>query len=117
MIAVSFLGVRTREFDAMRRLYAEAYRPRVIHEAPGVVRFALAGGAGLHVYGETDSYQELFGDWLALGLLVDDRGTAVDRLSTQGVHWLTQPETAGRRVGRHNRAADGNVYEVMCSRA
>jgi hypothetical protein len=37
MTSVLFLGLHTAKFDDMRRLYADAYRLPVLHEAPGVV--------------------------------------------------------------------------------
>jgi extradiol dioxygenase family protein len=111
--SVSFLGLRTREFDAMRRLYAEAYGLPVLRAARGVAWFELADGAELHVYADTDEYHRFFGEGPVPGLLVEDFAAAVERLTAQGVHWITEPETASGRTWRHYRAADGNVYEVM----
>jgi catechol 2,3-dioxygenase-like lactoylglutathione lyase family enzyme len=113
-VSVSFLGLRTRQFDAMRRLYAEAYGLRVLHADPGVAWFELADGAELHVYAaDADEYHRFFGDGPVPGLLVEDFAAAVDRLTAHGVQWITEPETAGGRTWRHYRAPDGNVYEVM----
>jgi hypothetical protein len=39
MASVSFLGLRTREFAAMRRLYADGYGLKVLRQAPGAVWF------------------------------------------------------------------------------
>lgn len=113
MTSVSFLGLRTREFAAMRRLYAEAYGLPVLREAPGAVWFALDEGAELHVYADTDPDHTFFSDGPVPGLLVDDFAATVERLDAQGVVWLTDPESKGGRTWRHYRAADGNVYEVM----
>jgi hypothetical protein len=113
MPSVSFLGLHTPKFGEMRRLYADAYGLQVLHEAPGAVWFALGDGAELHLYAETDDYHAFFGAGPVPGLLVDDFGSAVERLTQQGVHWLTEPDTADGRIWRHYRAPDGNVYEVM----
>jgi hypothetical protein len=113
MTTVSFVGLRTSSFDAMRQLYAEAYRLSILHEGPGVVWFALADRAELHLYAESDEYHSFFGAGPVVGLLVDDYLGMVQRLSDQGVEWITQPDTAGGRTWRHYRAPDGNVYEVM----
>ena len=113
MTSVSFLGLHTPKFDEMRRIYADGYGLAVLHEAPGVVWFALDDGAELHLYAESDDYHAFFGAGPVPGLLVDDFGSAVERLSRQGVQWLTEPDTAGGRVWQHYRAPDGNVYEVM----
>jgi catechol 2,3-dioxygenase-like lactoylglutathione lyase family enzyme len=113
MVSVCFLGLRTREFEAMRRLYAEAYGLPVLRVGRGAVWFQLADGAELHVYAETDEYHRFFGVGPVPGLLVDDFSAAVERLTAHGVEWLTEPDTAGGRIWRHYRAPDGNVYEVM----
>lgn len=113
MTSISFLGVHTRAFAAMRRLYAEGYGLPVLREASGAVWFALADRAELHLYAEADSYHEFFGRAPVPGLLVDDYHATVDRLSRQGVEWLTEPDSAAGRVWRHYRGPDGNVYEVM----
>jgi catechol 2,3-dioxygenase-like lactoylglutathione lyase family enzyme len=113
VLSVSFLGLRTPEFDAMRRLYADAYGLPVLRAAPDVAWFRLSDGAELHVYADTDEYHGFFGAGPVPGLLVEDFARAVERLTTHGVQWLTEPETAGGRTWRHYRAPDGNVYEVM----
>jgi len=112
-ISVSFLGLRTREFAAMRRLYAEAYGMPLLNEAPDAVWFKLGDNAELHVYAETDQDHAFFGPGPVPGLLVDDFNAAVERLTVHGVEWLTEPEIANGRTWRHYRAPDGNVYEVM----
>ena len=113
MTSVSFLGLRTRQFAAMRRLYAEAYGLPVLREAPGAVWFALNDRAELHVYAHADRDHAFFTDGPVPGLLVDDFEAMVERLEAHGVEWLTEPETAAGRTWRHYRAPDGNVYEVM----
>ncbi|HEX6249317.1 MAG TPA: hypothetical protein VFZ64_15725 [Nocardioidaceae bacterium] len=113
MTSVSFLGLRTREFAAMRRLYVEAYRLPILREAPGAVWFGLDAGAELHVYAASDTDHAFFGEGPVPGLFVDDFDAAVRRLEGEGVQWLTEPEVAGGRTWRHYRAPDGNVYEVM----
>jgi extradiol dioxygenase family protein len=113
MASVSFLGLRTREFAAMRSLYADGYGLKALREAPGAVWFELDDAAELHVYADSDPDHAFFGYGPVPGLLVDDFDAAVERLSAHGVRWLTEPQTAGGRTWQHYRAPDGNVYEVM----
>src|SRR4051794_36148839 len=113
MTSVSFVGIHSDQFGAMRDLYANAYGLPVLHEAPGVIWFALADRAELHLYADTDTYHAFFGAAPVVGLLVNDYDATVNRLTAQGVEWLTQSDTGGGRIWRHYRAADGNVYEVM----
>jgi hypothetical protein len=61
VLSVSFVGLCTRQFDAMRRLYTEAYGLPVIRAAPGVAWFKLDDGAEAHVYADTDEYHAFFG--------------------------------------------------------
>jgi hypothetical protein len=44
MVAVSFLGLWTSEFERMRSLYAEGFDLEVLHEAEGVAWFELDDG-------------------------------------------------------------------------
>jgi len=112
-MSISFLGLRTGAFDAMRELYATGLAMPVLREAPGAAWFLAADGAELHVYAETDECHAFFGDAPVPGFFVDDFAAAVRRLTEHGVEWLTDPEVADGRTWRHYRAPDGNVYEVM----
>lgn len=112
--SISFLGLWTREFVAMRRLYEDVYRLRVLRQAPGAVWFALADGAELHLYDSgAEEYHAFFGTAPVPGLFVADFDAAVIALTAAGVEWMTEPETAAGRIWRHYRAPDGNIYEVM----
>lgn len=114
MASLSFLGLWTEDFDAMKALYVGAYGLPLLHEGPGVAWFALDDRAELHLYDRTDEYHSFFGSPPVPGLYVaDDYAATVARLSASGVEWLTEPDTAKGRVWRHYRAPDGNVYEVM----
>lgn len=115
MTSVSFLGVRTRQFDAMRELYVSGYGLPILYEAPGAVWFGLRDDAELHVYEDSDAYHAFFGTSPVPGLFVDDFDGTVQRLSAMGVVWLTESNTARGRRWRHYRAPDGNVYELMAS--
>jgi hypothetical protein len=70
-LSVSSLGLRTRQFDAMRRLYAEAHGLPVIRDKPGVAWSRLDDGAEVHVNADSDEHHAFFGSGPVLGLLVD----------------------------------------------
>ena len=113
VVTVSFLGLRTEQFDQMKRLYVEGYALPVLHEAHDVVWFELDDGAELHVYAVTDEFHSFFTDGPVPGLFVSDYDEVAARLPGLGVRWLTDLQTARGRRWRHYRAPDGNVYELM----
>ena len=111
--SISFLGLWTNEFVAMRRMYEEVYNLPVLRQTLGAVWFALADGAELHIYDSIDQYHAFFSTAPVPGLFVTDFNSTVGALTAAGVEWMTEPETAASRVWRHYRAPDGNIYEVM----
>jgi hypothetical protein len=113
MPSVSFLGVHTAQFAAMRQHYLEGLGLTIVHETAHAVWFSLDGGAEVHVYAASDDYHAFFGDAPVPGIMVDDYRATELRLSRLGVDWLTATEVAGGRQWRHYRAPDGNVYEIM----
>lgn len=109
--SVSFLGVHTDAFDAMRMLTEDTYQLPVCISRPMRCWSGLADDAQLHLYRSSDSYHRFFGSAPVPGLLVDSFSQTEQRLTAAEVEWLTDTDTG--RMWRHYRAPDGNVYEVM----
>jgi len=108
-----WLGVRTSQFDDTVRLYRDILGLRPFHEDPSSVRFRLANGTEIHVYGPTDQDHEFFGTAPVVGLLVDDVDRARAAMEAAGTEFFGPVQRAAGSRWNHFRGPDGNVYELI----
>ena len=110
---LSWLGVRTAQFEAMARLYRDVLALDLVSEQADDARFTLADGTEVHVYGPGDADHEFFGDGAVVAFEVDDFDAARARLLDAGIECIGEPQHQGPIAWNHFRAPDGNVYEIM----
>jgi catechol 2,3-dioxygenase-like lactoylglutathione lyase family enzyme len=111
--SVRFVGLRTRAFAEMTRLYRDVLGLAPEREAPGAAWFRAADGTSIHVYEADDPDHDFFGSGPVVGFLVDDFAAARSELEAAGVEFIGDPQRDGGAVWNHYRAPDGNVYELM----
>ena len=110
---LSWLGVRTTQFEAMARLYRDVLGLEIVSEQADDARFALADGTEVHVYGPADADHEFFGGGPVVALQVDDFDAVRARLIQAGIEFIGEPQRDGAIAWNHFRAPDGNIYEIM----
>jgi hypothetical protein len=115
---VGFVGFRLADpnaYTATVRLYRDLLGLEVLLEdGARSVRFRLADGAELHVYGPDDVDHLAFGDRACVGLVVPDVDGARRLLEAAGIEILDQEtERDGASAWFHYRAPDGSVQEVI----
>jgi catechol 2,3-dioxygenase-like lactoylglutathione lyase family enzyme len=110
---LSWLGVRTTQFEAMARLYRDVLGLEIVSEQADDARFALADGTEVHVYGPADADHAFFGGGPVVALHVDDFDAARARLIQAGIECIGEPQRDGANAWNHFRAPDGNIYEIM----
>ena len=109
-----WLGVRTEDaFGETVALYRDLLGVEPFQEDSASVRFRLANGTEVHVYGPHDDDHRFFGGCPVVGLLVDDVDVSRAQLEKAGIDFLTEIERAGDSAWCHFRGPDGNVYEIL----
>jgi hypothetical protein len=107
-----WVGVRSTQHDAMRRLVAETLRLATEEEAPDFVEFRFPGGDTFELFrpgGPNDHPHLVTGP--VPGFLVEDLDVAESELRRHGIERLARRRD-GTAGWSHFRAPDGNVYEI-----
>lgn len=110
---LGWLGVRTERFEETVSLYRDLLGLEPYHADGTSVRFRLADGAQLHVYGPEDDDHRFFGTAPVVGIVVDDVPVLRQRMESAGIEFLTELEQDGGSAWCHFRGPDGNVYEII----
>lgn len=115
---VGFVGFRVADADAYGatvRLYRDLLGLEVAQDdGARSVRFGLADGAELHVYGPDDVDHVDFGERACVGLVVPDVDGVRRLLEAAGIEILDEEtERDGASAWFHYRAPDGSVQEVI----
>ncbi len=110
---IAWLGVRTEQFEKMRRLYEDVLQLAPFQVDATSARFRLENGTEIHVYGPQDEDHEFLGMCPVVGLLVEDVETVRQRMESAGIAFIGPIQSDGRSRWSHFRGPDGNVYEII----
>jgi catechol 2,3-dioxygenase-like lactoylglutathione lyase family enzyme len=114
VLALNWLGMRTKQFAPMSALFAEALGLELQSQDSFSSRFCLENKTEVHVYNHQDEFHQFFGDAPVIGFEVDSFTEARAQLQAFGVEFIyPQPQRQAGRAWQHFRAPDGNVYEIM----
>jgi hypothetical protein len=111
---LTWLGVRTERYDAMKSFLENAAGLTVDHEDEDFVVFKLPDGSKLELFGPRDVDHEHFSTGPVGGFEVDDIEAARAELTSGGAEFIGpihRWEPTGE-AWSHFRAPDGNVYEL-----
>ncbi len=111
--ALVWLGVKTEQFEAMTRLYKDVMGLEVYQEDEASVRFRLADGTPVHVYGPRDEDHDFFGSGPVVGFLVDDVAGARAEMEASGIEFIGEIQRSNTHAWNHFRGPDGNIYELI----
>ena len=107
--SLGWLGVRTRNADALADFCSRVLGLRLAHEEPGFRVFALPDGSNVEVFDVDYASKEHFETGPVVGFAVRDLAVAVAEIRAAGVELLGE---AGP-TWQHFRGPDGNVYELV----
>lgn len=110
---ISWMGVRSKQYDALRHLLRDVMGINVSHDAGDVTWFSLPGGEEIQIYDESDTDHTFFGTAPVIGFLVDDFDLAKAEMEAAGVAFIGSGDATRERRWQHFRGPDGNVYEIM----
>jgi predicted enzyme related to lactoylglutathione lyase len=110
---IVWLGIKTEQMEADRRLFGELLGLRLVQEEATSLTYRLPNGDIVEVFGPDTPGQEAMPDAPVAGFLVEDIDLVRDVLEKAGIEFLGETQSApgyGRWVSF--RGPDGNVYEL-----
>lgn len=114
---LSFLGIRTEQYEAMKHLFGSVLGMKVKHDEKDFAAFIAPDGSRIELFGpETEwaSEHAHFTTGPVGGFEVADIHQAKELLEKNGIELLTGIEgKTGRTQWVHFRGPDGNVYEIV----
>jgi hypothetical protein len=114
---LGFLGLRIVDpvaYQATVGFFREVLRlPVTADEGARSVRFRLADGTAIHVYGPADEDHGFYGDGPCLGLRVADVDAARATLEAAGIRFRRETECDGGEAWAHFEGPDGGAWELI----
>lgn len=107
--SLGWLGVRTRNADALADFYSSVLGLKLEHEESGFRVFTLPDGYHVEVFGVEHAGKEHFDTGPVVGFAVRDLASAVAEMRAAGVELVGEPGP----TWQHFRGPDGNVYELV----
>jgi len=111
--ALSWMGVKTEQFDELTRFFREVLNLSVLSEERDFVVFELPSKDQVEVFGPTGPNQYFMLDSPVCGFLVDDIEQARKELIEAGIE-LVGPlqKMPNGYAWQHFRGPNGTIYEV-----
>jgi catechol 2,3-dioxygenase-like lactoylglutathione lyase family enzyme len=114
---LGFLGLRVVDpaaYQATIGFFRDVLRlPVAADEGARSVRFRLADGTGVHVYGPADEDHDFYGDGPCIGLRVADLDAARAVLEAAGIRFGRETERDGGEAWAHFEGPDGGAWELI----
>jgi catechol 2,3-dioxygenase-like lactoylglutathione lyase family enzyme len=107
------MGVRTKEFDAMVKLFRDALGLELTHAEEGFAILLTKDGDKVEIFGPNWKYNRHFSSAPVVGFLIDDMEKARDRLRKAGLELIGEISKGEKGyLWQHFRGPDGNIYEL-----
>ena len=107
------MGVRTREFAAMVKLFRDALGLELTHAEEEFAVLRAGNGDTIEIFGHDSKYNKHFSSSPVVGFLVDDMDEARDRLRKAGLELIGEVKKGEKGYAwQHFRGPDGNIYEL-----
>jgi catechol 2,3-dioxygenase-like lactoylglutathione lyase family enzyme len=109
---LGWLGMRTKRFDEMVRLFRDVMNLPVGIVQPGRAMFQLPNGDPIDVFHTSLEQYEWFPEAPVVGFVVDDVEAGARELEGAGIEVKTVQHGDGF-MWAHFRGPDGNLYELQ----
>jgi catechol 2,3-dioxygenase-like lactoylglutathione lyase family enzyme len=108
------MGVRTREFAAMVKLFRDALGLELTHAEEEFVVLRTQDGDRVEIFGPNWTYNRQFSSAPVVGFLVDDMDEARNLLRKAGLELIGEVKKGENGYAwQHFRGPDGNIYELV----
>jgi|SRR5712692_2693745 len=113
-LGLSWMGVRTKEFDPMVKLFRDTLGLELIRAEEGFAILLTKDGDKVEIFGPNWKYNRHFSSAPVVGFLIDDMEKARDRLRQAGLELIGEVSKGEKGYAwQHFRGPDGNIYELV----
>jgi catechol 2,3-dioxygenase-like lactoylglutathione lyase family enzyme len=109
---LTWLGVRTTQFEEMKTFFREVMGMQPIRDEPEIAGFQLTDGTQVELYRPEETFHAFFTTGPVVALWVDDVDAARTTMEAAGIAFLGPIQRAGKTSWNHFRAPDGTVFEI-----
>lgn len=110
---LTWLGVRTTQFEEMVRFFRDVMGMQSIRDEPEIAGFQLTDGTQVELYRSEEAFHAFFTTGPVVALLVDDVYAARVTMEAAGIEFIGPIQHAGKTSWNHFRAPDGTVFEIL----
>lgn len=110
---LSWLGLRTAQFDEMVTFFRDVMGMQVIRDEPEIAGFQLTDGTQMELYRPEEEFHSFFTTGPVIAFRVDDVDVARATMEAAGIEFIDPIQRAGSTSWNHFRAPDGTVFEIV----
>jgi catechol 2,3-dioxygenase-like lactoylglutathione lyase family enzyme len=110
---IGFVGMRSDRLDETVKLFRDVIGVPVARQADDLVRFALADGAVLELYGPRDAFHSFFTTGPVVGFRVEDFDATRAAMIAAGVSFIGDTQHANGESWQHFHCPDGTIAEII----
>jgi len=110
---LSWLGLRTHQFDEMAKFFRDVMGMKPIRDEPGIAGFQMSDGTNLELYAFDEEFHAFFTTGPVVAFQVDDVDASRATMEEAGVEFFGPIQRMGKSSWNHFRAPDGTVFEIL----
>ena len=110
---LSWLGLRTAQFDEMVTFFRDVMSMQPIRDEPEIAGFQLTDGTQMELYRPEEEFHSFFTTGPVVAFRVDDVDVARTTMEAAGIKFIGPIQRAGNTSWNHFQAPDGTVFEIV----
>jgi catechol 2,3-dioxygenase-like lactoylglutathione lyase family enzyme len=110
---LSWLGLRTAQFDEMVTFFRDVMGMQLIRDEPEIIGYQMTDGTQMELYRPEEEFHSFFTTGPVVAFHVDDVEAARTTMEVAGIEFIGPIQRAGKMSWNHFRAPDGTVFEIM----
>jgi len=110
---LSWLGLRTAQFEEMVIFFRDVMGMQPIRDEPEIVGFQLTDGTQMELYRPQEEFHAFFTTGPVIAFRVEDVAAARTTMEEAGIEFIGPIQRVGKTSWNHFRAPDGTVFEIL----
>ena len=110
---LSWLGLRTTQFEGMVTFFRDVMGMQPIRDEPEIVGFQMIDGTQMELYRPEEEFHAFFITGPVVAFRVENVEAARATMEVVGIEFIGPIQRAGKTSWNHFRAPDGTVFEIL----